>query len=33
VGFVQKIAEFVTDRAHALLKMAPEIPKFRKDSF
>lgn len=32
-GFVQKIAGFVTERAIALLKMAPEIPKFKKDAF
>lgn len=33
VFFVQKMAAFVIERAHALLKMAPEIPKFKKDSF
>lgn len=32
-GFVQQIAGFVTQRANALLKLAPEIPKFKKDSF
>jgi len=33
VVFVQKIAAFVIERAQALLTMAPEIPKFKKDSF
>ena len=33
VDFVQKIAAFVIERARALLKMAPDIPKFRKDNF
>lgn len=33
IGFVQKIAGFVTERATALLKMAPEISRFKKDSF
>lgn len=33
VVFVQKIAAFVIERAHALLSMAAEISKFRKDSF
>jgi serine/threonine-protein kinase HipA len=33
VVFVQKIAAFVIERAHALLKMAPEIPKFKKEQF
>lgn len=33
VLFVQKIAGYVIERAQALLAMAPEISKFKKDSF
>ena len=33
VNFVKNIASFVLDRANALLKMATDIPKFRKDCF
>lgn len=33
VPLVQKIAAFVTERANALLAMAPIIPKFRNDFF
>lgn len=33
VPFVQKIADFVAERATVLLRMAPEISKFKKEHF
>jgi len=33
VPFVQKVADFVTERATVLLKMAPEISRFKKEHF
>ena len=33
VDFVRQIAGFVTERATALLKMAADVPKFKKESF
>jgi serine/threonine-protein kinase HipA len=31
--FVQRLSEFVVERANKLLAMAPDLPKFKKDSF